>query len=65
ENQEDLKEKSKILSDISSFTKSKSIIVARDIKIENIGGIPIIFEEEIDEIENFRQLSSLIRERSS
>jgi len=64
ESKEDLEKKSRILSKVSSFTKSTSLIITRESEVENFGGIPVVLDTEIDEIESYRQLSEMIRSRN-
>ncbi|MBL7170141.1 MAG: helix-turn-helix domain-containing protein [Candidatus Aenigmarchaeota archaeon] len=60
-----LEANSKILSDISSFTNTLSVFIAKESQNKNVDGVPVILDSEIDEIDNYRDFSGLIRERKS
>lgn len=63
ENEEKLESKTKIFNEFSSFANTTSVFITKRSKKENLDGIPIILDSEIDEVDSYRDFSGLIRER--
>ncbi len=62
---ENIDKKSEVLKNISSLTNTISVFITKDSKDQNIDGIPVIFDSEIDELDNYRDFSGLIKERKT
>jgi len=56
---------SKIINDISSFTKTLSVFIAKNCDRKNIDGVPVILDSEIDKIDDYSDFSNLVKERAN
>jgi putative transcriptional regulator len=65
ENKREIENKSKIFHDISSLTGNISLFITKNSEKNNIDGVPIILDSEIDEIDGYRDFSGLIKERKA
>jgi putative transcriptional regulator len=65
ENEGNLEQRSRILSDISSLTDTISVFISKNSKSENVDGVPVILDSEIDELDSYRDFSGLIKERKA
>ena len=63
ESEEKLESKTRTFKDISSFVDTDSVFITKRSEKENIDGIPVVLDSEIDEMDSYRDFSGLIRER--
>jgi len=63
ENEEKLETKTKIFNELSSFADTTPVFITKRSEKENLDGIPVILDSEIDEMNSYRDFSGLIRER--
>ncbi len=56
--------KTRKLSQLLAFTDILGIFILKKMEQENIHGIPVLLDSEIDELENYRDFYKLVKERS-
>ncbi len=65
DNEKDFIDRSEIMSNIASFTKTESLFITKKSENENINGIPVLLGSEILEASNFKDLKQMINEKKS